>query len=163
MTAYFLKMANPGEQPSANYLTTLLRYYEEEIAGEAYFYALADHFHEKEKTILLARVERRAAESIQPLLAKYGLEPRSESILNREGRNFLDRHKSCSWPEFMAYIVDRYPGYVDDFRALEQMAPIADLPALNTLTDHEIRVIDFARKEITGDPQSLVPLHEYLV
>ena len=156
-------MADPGEKPSAIYLTTLLSYYEEEIAGEAYFYALANHFKEKEKTILLARVERRAAEAIQPLLSKYDLEPRSESILNREGRTFLDRHKSCSWPEFMAYIVDRYPGYVDDFRALEQMAPIADLPALNTLTDHEIRVIDFARKEITGDPQSLVALHEYLV
>jgi dimethylamine/trimethylamine dehydrogenase len=162
MTAYFLKMADPGGKPTAIYLTTLLRYYEEEIAGEAYFYALANHFKEKEKTLLLARVERRAAEAIQPLLSKYDLEPRSESILNREGRTFLDRHKSCSWPEFMTYIVDRYPAYVDDFEALEQMAPEADLPALKTLTNHEIQVIDFARKEIADDPNSQVPLLEYL-
>jgi hypothetical protein len=31
--------------------------------GEAYFYGLADHFDEREKLILLARVERRAAQS----------------------------------------------------------------------------------------------------
>ena len=154
-------MTNP-EKPSAIYLTTLLRYYEEEIAGEAFFYALADHFSEREKTILLARVERRAAQAIQPLLEKYVLEPRSESILNREGRSFLDRHKSCSWSEFMAYILDRYPGYVDDFRALEQMAPVADLPALNKLTEHEIRVIDFASKEVASDPDSVDPLIMYL-
>ena len=154
-------MTNP-EKSSAIYLTTLLRYYEEEIAGEAFFYALADHFSEGEKTILLARVERRAAQAIQPLLEKYVLEPRSESILNREGRSFLDRHKSCNWSEFMAYILDRYPAYVDDFRVLEQMAPVADLPALNKLTEHEIRVIDFAGKEIAGDPDSVGPLITYL-
>lgn len=43
------------------YLRTLLLYYEEEIIGEAYFHGLARHFDEREKIVLLARVERRAA------------------------------------------------------------------------------------------------------
>ena len=48
-------------QASGEYLDTLLKYFEDEISGEAYFYGLAEHFAEREKTILLARVERRAA------------------------------------------------------------------------------------------------------
>lgn len=52
---------------STDYLETLLSYYEEEISGEAYFYALADHFEERDKLILLARIERDAAHAVEPL------------------------------------------------------------------------------------------------
>jgi len=155
-------MANPGNEISNDYLKTLLSYYEDEISGEAYLYALADHFDETKKINLLARIERRAAESIQPLLEKYGLEPREESVLNREGQSYLESHESYSWPEFMEYIVKRYPGYLAEFHALEQMAPVADLPALETLTEHEVAVIDFAKLEIAGDPNSTAPLLQYL-
>ena len=156
-------MDNSENKPSNIYLKTLLSYYEEEISGEAYLYALAQHFDETDKIHLLARIERRAAESIQPLLVKYGLEPRDESVLNREGRSYLESHESYSWPEFMEHIVKRYPGYLDEFHALEQMAPVDDLPALNILTDHEVAVIDFAKKEIAGDPASIRPLLQYLL
>jgi dimethylamine/trimethylamine dehydrogenase len=155
-------MSNPDTEPSSIYLETLLSYYEDEIGGEAYFYALAGHFDESEKLILLARIERRAAEAIQPLLEKYGLKPRDESVIKCEGLSYLELHQSYSWPEFMAYIVERYPGYLDDFKALEQMAPATDLPALKILTNHEIVVIDFAEKEIAGDPDSITPLLQYL-
>ena len=57
------------------YLRTLLSYYEEEIEGEAYFYGLVDHFEEQDELKMLARVERRAAESVIPLLEKYKLVP----------------------------------------------------------------------------------------
>ncbi len=55
----------------APYLKTLLLYYEEEIMGEAYFYALAGQFDgtaEREKLALLAAVERRAADVVRPLV-----------------------------------------------------------------------------------------------
>ncbi|MEE8364722.1 MAG: hypothetical protein V3R76_02970 [Gammaproteobacteria bacterium] len=155
-------MSNPDTEPSGIYMETLLSYYEDEIGGEAYFYALAEHFDESEKLILLARIERRAAEAIQPLLEKYGLKPREETVIKREGQSYLELHQSYSWPEFMAYIVERYPGYVDEFKALEQMAPVADLPALKILTNHEVAVIDFAEKELACDPGSLTPLIQYL-
>jgi len=76
-------------EPSKKYLQTLLKYYEEEISGEAYFYALAEHFAGREKTILLARIERRAAEAVRPLLEKYGLTPRDESTCHSEGKSHL--------------------------------------------------------------------------
>ena len=153
---------NKPAQPSVRYLDTLLRYYEEEISGEAYFYGLADHFDERDKMILLARTERVAAEAVAPLLEKYSLVPQDESGLHALGKSYVDLHRSYSWQEFMNYVLERYPAYLDDFTALEQMAPPEDRPALNVLTAHEIAVIEFAEKELRGDPDSLVPLNQYL-
>ena len=147
---------------TAIYLQTLLTYYEEEISGEAYFYGLAKHFDESEKLILLAEVERRAAQAVLPLLKKYCLTPRDESTLKTMGEALVDGHQSHSWPNFLKYILKRYPGYLEDFNGLEQMAPEEDLPALKILTDHEVAVIEFAKKEISNDPESLNPLLQYL-
>ncbi len=147
---------------TVKYLDTLLQYYEEEISGEAYFYALANHFDQHDKIILLARIERVAAQAVEPLLEKYGLTPRGETELKQEERNYLELHQSYSWQEFMTYIVKRYPAYLDDFRALEHMAPTEDKPRLSMLTEHEVVVIDFAEKELAGDPDSLAPLLKYL-
>ena len=131
---------------SPEYLDTLLRYYEDEIRGEAYFFALAEHFEEREKMILLGKVERRAAEAVVPLLQKYGLEPRDESIIHAEGNSHLWGHETYTWAEFLTHIVNRYPGYLDDFNGLEAMAPSEDLYALKVLTEHEVAAIDFAKK-----------------
>jgi len=144
------------------YLKTLLSYYEEEIEGEAYFYGLADHFEQQEKLTVLARVERRAAESVVPLLEKYELVPSDESELKTRGEGYVGRHASLDWFEFMTYIVNRYPGYLEDFTTLERMAPEEDLYALNNLTVHEVAAIEFAKRELAGDPDSLAPLYDYL-
>ena len=66
------------------------------------------------------------------------------------------------WHEFMAYMVARYPGYVDDFERLERLAPEADLSALKLLTQHEIAAIEFAGKEVAGEADGTAPLHRYL-
>ena len=62
----------------------------------------------------------------------------------------------------MTYIIKRYPGYLDDFVGLENLAPAEDLPALSILTEHEVAVIDFAEMELAGNPDSLLPLNRYL-
>lgn len=144
------------------YLETLLSYYEDEIMGEAYFYGLASNFDEWGKLALLAMVERRTAESILPLLEKYDLKPRSKSELKALAKADLERHESFTWTELMSYIVKRYPGYLDDFEALEKIAPEEDLTTLTILTDHEVAAIKFAEKELIGKADSLTPLHEYL-
>ena len=144
------------------YLKTLLSYYEEEIEGEAYFYGLVDHFEEQEKLTVLARVERHAAASVIPLLEKYDLVPRDESELKTRGESYVGRHASFDWFEFMTYIVKRYPDYLEDFTALKRMAPEGDLYALNILISHEVAAIEFAKRELAGDPDSLAPLYNYL-
>ncbi|MCP4472261.1 MAG: NADH:flavin oxidoreductase [Gammaproteobacteria bacterium] len=159
----FFEDSPPAESTvSQTYLDTLLRYYEEEIDGEAYFYGLAEHFSERDKTILLARAERVAAQAVEPLLEKYGLKARDEEDLTDEGRSYVEQHQDYAWHEFMTYIVERYPGYLDDFKALERMAPPEDSPALERLTEHEVVVIEFAQKELAGEADSTAPLLRYL-
>ena len=147
------------------YRRTLLDYFEEEIMGEAYFDALAEHFEdngERDKLRLLARVERCAAEAVRPLLRKHDLMPRDEPVLESLGEADVAAHQDYSWRQLMAYMVARYPGYVDDFEALERLAPEADLPALKLLTRHEVAAIEFAGKEVARDADSAAPLHRYL-
>ncbi|MGI9482575.1 MAG: hypothetical protein ACR2OR_09480 [Hyphomicrobiales bacterium] len=150
----------------ASYKKTLLDYYEEEIMGEAYFNSLAGQYEgvgEGEKMRLLAMVERRAAAVMKPLLQKYGLEPRDDETLHGLGEmDAWATSEKYSWLQFMTYMVERYPGYVDDFVALEQAAPEADVPALKILTEHEIVAIEFAQKEIAGKADSTQPLCNYL-
>ena len=84
MTKFFLKMQyNKGK-----YLKTLLLYYEEELIGEAYFKALANGFtleHQKQKMQLIATIERYAANSVIPLINKYGLKSRPNEKLHKLG------------------------------------------------------------------------------
>jgi len=155
-------MPDPGHKAISTYMRTLLRYYEEEISGEAYFYGLAEHFSEREKTILLARIERHAATAVEPLLEKYGLEPADEAALEREGQSHVGLHQSYDWEQFMTYIIERYPLYTEDFLALERMAPAEDQATLKKLTDHEVAVIDFAKKELAGEADSVELLLQYL-
>ena len=147
------------------YEDVLLQYFEEEVAGEAYFHALAEHFDEpgaRDKLHLLAEVERCAADSVRPLLAKHGLQQRDDAVLIEEGRSHVARHQDLSWHEMVTYMATRYPGYIDDFEGLEAMAPPEDLPALKILTEHEHAAIAFANKELAGDADSADPLHRYI-
>ncbi len=154
-----------SKQDNTKYLSTLLQYFEEEIMGEAYFYGLTKHFeknHEREKLTLLAQVERFAAESVRPLLSLYNLTPRTDEVLHQIAESWVDRHRDFEWPRLMADISVRYPGYLVEFHALEDMAPEEDIPSLNILTDHEVVAIEFANKEIAGDTDSIAPLQRYL-
>jgi dimethylamine/trimethylamine dehydrogenase len=158
-----MKMVDKNMPVSEKYLQTLLIFYEEEISGESYFYCLSEHFSEKEKTILLARIERVAAKAVEPLLKKYNLVARDEKVLHQEGLSHVDQHQSYSWNQFMTYIVERYPAYLDEFEDLEAMAPVGDLVALKRLTEHEAVVIDFAHKELAGSQDSVDSLMGYLL
>ena len=149
----------------ATYFKTLLDYYEAEVMGEAYFRGLAEHSNgpsEHEKLILLAAVERHAAAATRPVVDKHGLKPRSEAELFEIGKSHIARHQDHDWMAFVDYMLVRYPAYVDQFEALERMAPAADRPALEFLTRHEVEVINFAKLEKAGDPNSLAPIHDYL-
>lgn len=157
-----MKIVEVNSIPTEKYLRTLLTYYEEEISGESYFYGLAEHFGEREKTILLAKIEREAANAVVPLLKKYSLAPRNEKVLHEEGKTHTSPHQSYTWNEFMDYIVERYPGYLVEFKELEAMAPEEDRQALRRLTEHEVVVIDFAHKELADDEGSLASLLGYL-
>ena len=147
------------------YLNTLLYHYEAEIMGEAYFFAMADCFDDadaREKLTLLAAVERCAADTVRPLVDKYGLVPREETTLKAIGEEHTEPHRHFSWRQLMTQIRDEYPAYLDKFHALEGMAPEDDLVALQRLTLHENVLIDFAQREMANDPDSVMSLRRYV-
>ncbi|MEO1200983.1 MAG: hypothetical protein AAFX39_17470, partial [Pseudomonadota bacterium] len=135
--------------PDPNYLKTLLLYYEEEIEGEAYFAELAcafDHPDHKRKLELLADVERHAAKVVAPLIAHYDLIPRPAVDLMASGQESA-RATDANWDALLAEMTKTYPGYVDDFRALERMGPKRDQLLLSFLTEHEIAALAFLSLE----------------
>lgn len=147
-----------------NYHETLVLYYEEEVEGEAYFAEFARSFDNpdhRSKMVLMAEVERHAAEAVAPLLKKYGLTPRSKADLSASGIASAKEAQS-DWDTAIDEMIRTFPGYIDDFERLEAMAPPEDRALLNFLTEHEVAAIKFLDLEKSDPANSMVPLHEYL-
>lgn len=150
---------------AADYRATLVAYYEEEVAGEAYFTALADRAEAgaaAEALRLLAAVERRTADLMASLLARHGLAARDETALLRWGVESAAPHLAMTWDALVDHMATTYPRYMPMFEALEAMAPAGDLPALRKVTAHEAAAIAFAERERDGDPDSTEPLRAFL-
>lgn len=147
------------------YLDTLLRYYEEEVVGEAYFDTLAgkqDKDEDRKKLRLLAEVENYAANAVLPLVRKYGLKPRSEAVMFQAGCDQAQKVNS-DWAEILAEMDRTFMGYIDDFKRLEAMAPSEDLARLKVLTDHEVAAVAFIKREYADATDRLKPLQDYLL
>lgn len=153
----------PSDTPSQIYLDTLVLYYEEEIMGEAYFYAVARKFTNSDhvrKMELMAKVERHAANAVLPLLERHNLTPRTDADLHRIGLEDVD-DGTPDWDQIIAGMKTSYPDYMPHFRALEDMAPEADKPRLAFLTEHEVAAIEFLTLEVEGH-KSIEPMLAYL-
>lgn len=147
------------------YLDTLLKYYEEEIMGEIYFYGLSRNYDDaaqQEKLSLMAEVERYAAEAVRPVLQKYNITPRSDAELKPFGEAWIEKKGSINWNEFVTDMTVRYPEYIEQLKALEAMAPEDDVQTLRILTNHEVALVAFAKREVAGRLDSLEPIHNYL-
>jgi len=153
-----------SDTPTQTYLDTLLLYYEEEVEGEAYFQTLAEMAKkpdQRNKLQLLAKVEHHAASVTYPLIRKYALTPRSNTILFQSGQDQAQAAFKL-WGDLLAEMARTFPGYVDDFLALEAMAPPEDLPCLKLLTAHEVAAVAFLDLELSGTRGSVAPLNAYL-
>jgi len=151
-------------RPNQKYLDTLLRYYEEEIEGEGYFYAIAARLKdpdERRKMQMVAEVETYAAAAVQPLLEKYNLTPAPHAELLAAGQKQA-ANSPGDFVHFVAKWRKEFPGYIDEFEALEAMAPPEDLRLLKILTDHEHAAIEFLEREAKGAPDSTAPMQHYL-
>ena len=136
----------------------LLVSYEDEVGGEAYFDRLADHHCEpakQQKLRRLAALERQTAARLAPLLKRYGLEARPAEALRRGAREEADRDGALGWQGLIRSFRDDFPRYIQDFRDLERAGSHADADALAALTQHEIALIEFARRELENPEDSL--------
>ncbi|WP_333834615.1 oxidoreductase [Rubrimonas sp.] len=150
--------------PDAAYRETLLRYFEEEVAGEAWFRALAarlaDPAHRRAMT-LLAEVEAHCAAIVAPLLARHGLRPAPRADLVASGEADAARGPQ-DWDGMIALMRATFPGFIADFLRLEAMAPEADRAVLRRMTEHEVVAVAFLEAEAAGAADSVAPLLRYL-
>jgi len=134
---------------TASYTAQILAAYEGEVAGAAYFDALASVYPEKAAFFgRCAALERATASRLEQLIRKYHLQPQSQAELAERGRRDTRAEGHLHWRELMQQTIHSYPRYVDEFRALEAIGPAEDQPVLAALTAHEVQLIDWLREEV---------------
>jgi len=133
------------------YLSAVLEAYEGEVAGAAYFDALASVYPQKSAFFgKCAALERATASRVEQLIRKYQLKPQSQAELVERGRRDTRAEGNLHWRELMQRSIRAYPRYVDEFRALEASGPAEDQPVLAALTAHEVQLIDWLRDEVAA-------------
>jgi hypothetical protein len=148
----------------ATYDDALRVAYEEEIAGESYFRALASR-HEgsaAEALTLLAEVEAATAAALAPLIARRRLATATVEALAAKGAADAEARAQMAWPALAAWMAESFPAYIAEFEAIEAMGPPADAAALRLATEHERAAVAFATLEAAGDPDSFAPLRAFL-
>lgn len=146
------------------YKTTLRLFYEEEVAGVAYFARLADFFdgRARQALLLLAKMEVVVAATVAPLLVRHELVAADADGLRASGRKAADARRGVAWQAFVAEITTDYPAFLDEFAQIERLAPAADRNLIDIFMPHEVATIEFANREANGDPDSLAPLEAFL-
>ena len=159
-------MTMPDPQSATqSYRDDLLHAYEAEIAGEAYFTALAALFAEpgeQQKLMLLAAVEQRTWTTLGPLVRRHRLIPRDRAALAAQGETWVRERAFRRWNDLLKNMTTRYPGFVEKFKALEADGPQEDKQALNVLVRHEAALLAFAEQESAGAATSLAPVRTFL-
>jgi len=136
---------------STRYTSAVLEAYEGEVAGAAYFDALASVYPQKSAFFdRCAALERATAGRLEQLIHKYHLKPQSQAELAERGRRDTRAEGHLHWRELMQQSIHSYPRYVDEFRALEAIGPAEDRPVLAALTAHEVQLIDWLREEVVA-------------
>ncbi|OYX43634.1 MAG: hypothetical protein B7Z02_08860 [Rhodobacterales bacterium 32-67-9] len=147
-----------------DYAAALRSAYEEEVSGESYFATLAEarDGRAREAFTLMTEMERVTARAVEPLLAAAGVQPSDRAMLLDEGRAAARALKDRSWRAHLLEMRDEYGAYVAEFEVVRAGAPDDLKHRVDLLIAHEVAIIDFARAELAGEPDSLAPLHRYL-
>ena len=138
--------------------------YEEEVSGEAFFAELAEHQTPANRHILLifADMEQITSTSIKYLLKKHNIDVSSETELRRDGIAEARKVSSSDWAFLVASMIEDYPSYIEEFRSLKRLAPVADRNAINVLIEHEQAMLDFAILHEQGASDSTEPLVQFV-
>jgi dimethylamine/trimethylamine dehydrogenase len=139
--------------------------YEGEISGEAYFAELARLSADTEvkaKLQLLVDVEIATQEAIFANVKSLGGPSGDLTAIRDRARARAAQHSIGNWADIVERFCQSYPKYVDEYVALVDLADPANRMAAQLLANHEIAIVEFARAEKAGDPQSCVFLTRFL-
>lgn len=139
--------------------------YEGEVGGHAYFNRLAACYtdpDQSQKLECLARLEKRTAEWLRPVLARYGLTARPDAESGVRGIKAADADAEKSWQQLIIHFRDDYAPYILEFETLEAAGTDEDQPALRALTQHEVAIVEFAKRELAAVQPSELPVASLL-
>jgi hypothetical protein len=159
-----VRMPREPDPFGIDYLTELVRCYEGEVAGEAYFTALAT-WHEGSAVAVLRRfaeVERVTAATLLPIVRQRGLTVADADDLRARGEANAAAERSIGWDDLIAEMCEYYPRYVREFELMLAITPVEDRAAVQLLLDHEVALVDTAIGVRAGRPDALAPVERFL-
>lgn len=150
------------EDQFARYLVSA---YEGEVGGHAYFNRLAACYEDSgqsQKLECLARLEKRTAEWLRPVLTRYGFKACPDEESSALGIEAANTDSTKTWCELITHFRDDYAPYIAEFEALEAAGADADRLALCALTQHEVAIVEFAKRELAAVQPSQQPVESLL-
>lgn len=148
----------------SDYHSALRLSYEEEISGEGYFACLAGHFsgRPRDALLMIARMERVTATALRALIVRHGIGTTDQAALMAGGKAEAAAQEGITWDSLTRSMAEEYLVYMEEFDQLARLAPESDQAPITIAVQHERALIDFARREVAGDPRSLEPIVQFL-
>ncbi|MCA0432113.1 MAG: hypothetical protein LCH46_02520 [Proteobacteria bacterium] len=139
-----------GAAEAMDYRTALIEAIEGEIAGEAYFEALAESHSgpAREALLLMAGVERAVTAAVWPLVGRHELPIADTETLRGQGRDSARKDGAMAWQDFLRDVETGYQKYVVAYEQIALQASAGDRALARLLPDHEVAFIAFARAEM---------------
>ncbi|MGO9036852.1 MAG: GNAT family N-acetyltransferase [Steroidobacteraceae bacterium] len=145
-------MTPTGEGAAAHYRRRIAEAYLGEFQGIALFTELGNRLggdaDKRAKLALLVHLERRTAEELSPLVARYGLGPFDTAAQERIGLDWA--LKAETWNGMIEMLLTDIPPYVAAYDGLRDAAAAGDRPMLEFLAAHERALLRFAQLEAQG-------------
>jgi hypothetical protein len=144
----------------------LARAYRGEISGEALFSDLSERFHDQaDKLRLLALLERKMAQALQPLLVRYGVDGGDDEHSRRTGHRSAVAASANDWPGFLRLFDAVTTDALDRYHELNESSSEGSgtLKEIALLIEHEEALRQFAQAEMEGfADRSLDPIRSVL-
>jgi hypothetical protein len=137
-----------------HHLAELLEFYCDEIAGEAFFSALAQNSSEPQRAAqwrMLASLERMVAGRLRAALEVHGVSMPTLATDQRRGVESAQAYAGLAWGKALERLRPELDRYVSEFQAAESRMPEDLLPLAQFVTAHERALLQFVTRELDQD------------
>jgi hypothetical protein len=153
-------------EPAASHLAALEEFYQGEILGEAMFDAMlrsARSESERHRLALMLQLETETKARLRPVLAAQGLPLQEDPRMRPRGEDFARELAHVVWEQKMdalAQSIERI--WLPRYRELTAALPPPLRAVGESMVAHEQALLEMARREALGEPDSDQPVRRLL-
>jgi len=150
-----------GQAALEGYAAYVEQCYQGEVEGEALFRALvraSKDAHAQRKLRVLEQLERDTKEFLRPAVEETGRSAEEDPKRIATGEKLGTKLADMPWIELMKVFEDPLVRFVAQFEQSETLATPGKESVLAHYTAHERALLEFTRREIRGDADSLAPV-----